>query len=500
MLSSHIPSAVPLALWAFSRAADAAYSIDTREDILTTASTLAYDLMKFYEGNKTGEIPGILPGPPDSGEGDYYWWQGGAMMGTYVDYWYYTGDESYNHVVTEGMLHQVGEGRDYMPRNHTASLGNDDQGFWGMTAMLAAENKFPDPPEDKPQWLALAQAVWTTQADPERHDETCGGGMRWQVPRTNTGYDYKNTISNGCFFNIGARLARYTGNDTYARYAEQTWDWLWAVNYIDHENWRVYDGAHVPKNCTNIFKATFSYNIAVLMQGCAFLANHTGEQKWFDRTEALANRAIEDFFADGVAYEIPCEFETGRCSQDMLSFKGYVHRWMTVVTQLVPSTRDLILPVLRNSTLSAIKQCTGGASGRACGFYWNKGVFVDPAVDKTSGAGEAMNVLAAVQSLLEVAPPATNTTGGTSKGDPNAGMNSNPFKEFDPLTTGDRAGAGILTFVVLSSAIGIWVWMSLGYQEWTEGEKGKGKAPPMTEKVDTSVESVAPAKIVSPLS
>lgn len=230
--------------------------------------------MKFYEGNKTGEIPGILPGPPDSGQGDYYWWQGGAMMGTYVDYWYYTGDESYNHVVTEGMLHQVGEGRDYMPRNHTASLGNDDQGFWGMTAMLAAENKFPDPPADKPQWLALAQAVWTTQADPERHDETCGGGMRWQVPRTNTGYDYKNTISNGCFFNIGARLARYTGNDTYARYAEQTWDWLWAVNYIDHENWRVYDGAHVPKNCTNIFKATFSYNIAVLMQGCAFLANH----------------------------------------------------------------------------------------------------------------------------------------------------------------------------------------------------------------------------------
>lgn len=181
----------------------------------------------------------------------------------------------------------------------------------------------------------------------------------------------------------------------------------------------------------------------------------------------------------------------------MLSFKGYVHRWMTVVTQLVPSTRDLILPVLRNSTLSAIKQCTGGASGRVCGFYWNKGIFVDPAVDKTSGAGEAMNVLAAVQSLLEVAPPATNTTGGTSKGDPNAGMNSNPFKEFDPLTTGDRAGAGILTFVVLSSAIGIWVWMSLGYQEWTEEEKGKGKAPPMSEKVDTSVESVAPAKIAS---
>ncbi|OHF02891.1 glycosyl hydrolase family 76 [Colletotrichum orchidophilum] len=482
---STVTCVVPVALLALSGAADAAYSIDTRDDIITTASTLAYDLMKFYEGNKTGQIPGILPGPPDSGVGYYYWWQGGAMMGTYVDYWYYTGDESYNHVVTEGMLHQVGEDRDYMPRNHTASLGNDDQGFWGMTAMLAAENKFPDPPEDKPQWLALAQAVWTTQADPERHDETCGGGMRWQVPRTNVGYDYKNTISNGCFFNIGARLARYTGNDTYARYAEETWNWLWAVNYIDHENWRVYDGGHVPENCTNIFKATFSYNIGVLMQGCAFMANHA----------TLANRALEDFFADGAAYEIPCEFETGRCSQDMLSFKGYLHRWMTVVTQLVPSTRDLILPVLRNSSLSAIKQCTGGASGRVCGFYWTRGEFIDPAVDKTSGAGEAMNVLAAVQSLLEVDPPATNITGGTSRGDPNAGMNSNPFKEFEPLTTGDRAGAGILTFVVLSSAIGIWVWMSLGYQEWTEGEKGKEKDRPMGAKVDNSLDSIALAKV-----
>lgn len=140
-------------------------------DILESARTLAYDLMLLYNGNKTGEIPGILPGPPDDNKGDYYWWQGGAMMGTYIDYWHLTGDPSYNHVITEGMLHQTGPGNNYMPPNHTASLGNDDQGFWGMSAMLAAEVKFPDPPEDKPQWLALAQAVFNTQAASDRHDE-----------------------------------------------------------------------------------------------------------------------------------------------------------------------------------------------------------------------------------------------------------------------------------------------------------------------------------------
>jgi mannan endo-1,6-alpha-mannosidase len=147
--------------------------------------------MVYYSGNLTGMTPGILPGPPPAG--DYYWWQGGALWGTLMDYWHTTGDSSYNDVIMQSMLHQVGENKDYQPRNHTASLGNDDQGFWGMSAMLAAELNFPNPPSDQPQWLALAQAVFNTQAAPERHDETCNGGMRWQIPLSNNGYDYKNS-------------------------------------------------------------------------------------------------------------------------------------------------------------------------------------------------------------------------------------------------------------------------------------------------------------------
>ena len=120
------------------------------------------------------------------------------MWGTLIDYWKLTGDSSYNDVITQAMLWQVGPDRDYMPPNVTASLGNDDQGFWGMSAMTAAENGFPDPPSDQPQWLALAQAVFNTQADPQRHDNTCGGGLRWQIPLSNNGYDYKNSeVSHG---------------------------------------------------------------------------------------------------------------------------------------------------------------------------------------------------------------------------------------------------------------------------------------------------------------
>jgi mannan endo-1,6-alpha-mannosidase len=137
-----------------------------------------------------------------------------------------------------------------MPWNWTASLGNDDQAFWGMSAMLAAEVNFPNPPPDQPQWLALAQAVFNTQVV-RWSTEHCNGGLRWQVEHINTGYDYKNTIASGTFLNIAARLARYTSNDTYAYWADTAWDWLEGVGYID-DNWNIMDGGHIPFNCTDI--------------------------------------------------------------------------------------------------------------------------------------------------------------------------------------------------------------------------------------------------------
>jgi len=173
---------------------------------------------------------------------------------------------------------------------------------------------------------------------------------------------------------------------------------------------------------------------------------------------------MKNFFPNDIAYEVPCEGQTGKgtCTPDMLSFKGYVHRWLSVVTQIAPYTRDRILPVLRKSAAAAIKQCTGGQTGRQCGFYWNVGKFVDPAVDKTTGAGEAMNVLAAVSSLLidETGPPVTNGTGGTSKGNPNAGGKDNGERPVKPITRADKIGAAFLTFLMLGGAVGTFVWMS----------------------------------------
>lgn len=381
------------------------------------------------------------------------------MWGALIDYWLMTGDTSYNKLVMDSMQFQVGPNQDYQPPNYTISLGNDDQAFWGMSAMLAAENKFPDPASDQPSWLSLAQAVWVTQASPDRHDDECGGGMRWQIPPTNNGYDYKNSIANGCFFNIGARLARYTGNDTYAKYAEETWDWMWKIKYINPDSYAIYDGAHVGTNCTDINKAEFSYNNAVFALGTAYMYNYTENEVWKDRTKKLVDHGLKMFFPKGIAREPACE-GVDTCTTDMKSFRGYVHRWYSVITQLIPEMGDTILPVLKTSAEAAIKSCTGGKNGRQCGFIWQDGKF-----DGKLGAGEQMNVMSATSSLLigKARGPVSKDSGGTSEGNPDAGTHSDDFrKHWKPITTADRAGAGILTAIFICGAGGLFAWMGSG--------------------------------------
>ena len=140
--------------------------------------------------------------------------------------------------------------------------------------MSAAEMKFPDPPSDQPSWLSLAQATFNLQAN--RWDtEHCGGGLRWQIFSFNKGYDYKNSISNGGFFQLAARLARYTGNQTYADWAEKTWDWM-ADSVLMTKDYVVYDGAQIlsPPNCTEPSPIQWTYNVGTMLMGAANMWNY----------------------------------------------------------------------------------------------------------------------------------------------------------------------------------------------------------------------------------
>ncbi|CAG8958539.1 hypothetical protein HYFRA_00009854 [Hymenoscyphus fraxineus] len=458
MYSAFIPRAVSALLLGSSLVAGIDLDITSVDSIKSAASTIAYDMMSYYKGNQSGHILGVLPGPPPDPPEGYYWWESGAMWGSLIDYWHYTNDTSYNDAVMAGIQAQVGENVDMMPKNWSQSMGNDDQAFWGMTAMLAAEYNFPNPPGKQPSWLSLAQAVFNTQA--VRPDQNCGGGLRWQVYPYLTGYNYKNSIANGCFFNIGARLARYTANNTYAEHAEKTWNWIQSVGLMD-KDYNVYDGAHIESNCTDINRVQFSYNSAVWLLGAANMYNYTnGDPVWKERTDRLLNQTFNIFFRDNIAYEVACEPKLS-CTTDMYSFKSYLTRWLASTIKVAPYTHDLIVAKLKPSAVAAAKQCVGGDNGRTCGLSWSSGKW-----DGTKGVGQEMAAMSAIfVNLIDLVPigsPLTNATGGTSESNPNAGSGSSDTLEpIKPATQADRVGAGILTTLILVCTTGMFGWMSI---------------------------------------
>lgn len=391
------------------------------------------------------------------------------MFGTLVDYWFLTKDETYLDVTTQALLHQVGDDKDFMPRNQTRTEGNDDQGFWAMAAMSAAENKFPDPPAGEAQWLALAQAVFNEYA--MRWDtSTCNGGLRWQIFTFNNGFNYKNSISNGCFFNIAARLARFTGNQTYADWAQKIFDWEKGTNLITPQ-YQIYDGAGVDQNqnCSKPDVIQWTYNAGIYMNGAAVMYNiTTGSQQatWKAHLDGIWNETQSVFFNDSIIIEQACE-NVGLCDTDQQSFKGYLARWMAATTQVAPYTFDTMMPLLQKTATAAAKACSGspttgfnGKAGTACGFKWTTGGF-----DGLVGVGQQMNALAAIQYTLTKKPvagssndstvPVTANSGGTSQGDANAGIdNSDKVPTLPPIETKDKVAAGFLTSAIALGALG----------------------------------------------
>ncbi|GAP91324.1 putative glycoside hydrolase family 76 protein [Rosellinia necatrix] len=444
-----------------------AYELDPQstDSIKDVAKQLAADLMSMYNGDQPGQVPGLLPPP-------YYWWEAGALMGALVDYWYYTGDTTYNNITQQGLLHQVGPYNDFMPPNQTLTEGNDDQGFWGMAAMSAAEYNFQNPEPDKPQWLALAQAVFNTQA--ARWDtEHCNGGLRWQIFTWNNGFNYKNSISQACFFNLASRLALYTGNSTYADWAVKTWDWMTAVGFID-KSYRIYDGAAVEQNCTKITPYEFSYNVGAFLLGAAAMveySNKAGEAnnaaRWHERVDGLLNSTEAIFFFGKdtdtkIMIEIACE-QVNLCDVDQQSFKAYLSRWMAATTKWAPWTFSRVKTLLRNSAVAAVKQCTGGDNGRMCGLKWanNSGAW-----DGTMGVGQQMAAMEVVLANMieQAAEPLTDGTGGTSAGDPSAGGSDDGRVDpvgwhYGPIRNGDRVGAGFVTFFILAALLAALVFV-----------------------------------------
>lgn len=422
----------------------------SKDSICAAGAVIQDGTMNYYDGTKYGGVVGMFSPP-------YYWWEAGEAFGSLLDYWFYCDNDTYADILYDGMLAQTGDDYNFIPANQSLTEGNDDQGFWVFVAMAAAERNFTQPTGDTPSWTAMVQAAYNSMW--ARWDTgNCGGGLRWQIFTWNSGYDYKNTISNGCLFHIAARLARYTANDTYADVATQVWDWTVGVGYIglNGDTYDVYDGASVGDNCTDLDQSRWSYNLGLYMAGAAYLYNYTEEEEWKVRATDLLNAA--DFFLNNsILFEPQC-MHTRTCNNDQRSFRSIFSRCLGLTGIMVPDLQQDVLNILEPTAEGVARSCSGGTDGVTCGQNWA----ID-GWDGLYGLGEQIASLEAVQNLLAFQAPApyTEDSGGTSRGDSSAGMGATDGIDTNEIKVKqkDRVGAGILTSVVLLVFISGAVWM-----------------------------------------
>ncbi|CCE64981.1 hypothetical protein TPHA_0J01600 [Tetrapisispora phaffii CBS 4417] len=437
--------------------------VDSKDSVCEATALIQKGMLDYYQGTRYGGTVGMFQPP-------YYWWEAGEAFGGMLENWYLCQNDTFESLISDALIYQAGSNYDYIPSNQTLVEGNDDQGVWGLTVLGAVERNLPDR-DGVPGWLAISQAVFNTMY--ARWDTAyCGGGLRWQIYTWNSGYNYKNTISNACLFQIAARLGRYTGNNTYLEVAEKVFDWMVDVEYIvlkDVAN--VYDGATTNYNCSDIVQYEWSYNHGVVLGGLAYMYNATnGTSKWETALTQVLSGATTYFFKNNIMYESACQ-EAKTCNTDQRSFKSIFSRMLGYTRVLAPYTAATLDTLIETSAKAAAGSCDGGTDGVTCGLSW-----FDSTNDGYYGLGEQMSALEIINQLLvsssgaaaeaassgSASSPYTSSSGGNSTGDASAGLNTtstNVLQNNLDIESKDKAGAAVATAVILAVLVGGSVWM-----------------------------------------
>lgn len=164
----------------------------------------------------------------------------------------------------------------------------------------------------------------------------------------------------------------------------------------------------------------------------------------------------------GIFEEVTCE-PREICNRNEVLFKGLVSSWLSFTALLVPSTYNTILPKLQTSATAAAASCTG-YNNNTCGVRWYQSKW-----DGWIGMEEEISAADVFVSIMlpfinhPIKAPVTAATGGNSTGNPTAGLGGqNPMNHLAAITTGDRAGAGILTAILVIGWCSLIGWMILG--------------------------------------
>lgn len=374
------------------------------------------------------------------------------MFATLIDYTAYAGDDTYVSLTKQGLLFQAGKDNDFLPTNQSLSEGNDDQGIWALAALAADENGLGS---SSPSWQELAKNVFN-EFVPRWDSAHCGGGLRWQIAAVNAGYSYKNSASNGVFFDLAARLFLQTNNNTYSEWATKVFEWEQKAGLIS-DSYQVFDGVQVA-SCSSVSKTQTSMNAALFLDGSAVMYNATSSSDWKTRVDGLLKDVSTTFVKNGVLYESMCE-EKGLCNVDQQSYKSFLIRSLKATAQQAPYTAATIQPLLQSNAKAAASSCSGsvdkdfaGQPGTACGFSW----IGNSAFDGKVGVGEQMNALSALTALLpkgarsQIFPSNSTSSAGSSQPSTTSGSGS---PSISPKSPGNKIAANLVTVLALFGGV-----------------------------------------------
>lgn len=353
------------------------------------AGEIINGIMDYYTGYRYGGTVGYFQQP-------YYWWEGGLAFGAMIDTWDICKNDTYVEMLQASIYHQAGPNFNYMISNQSDVEANDDQLFWGLTVMEAAERGFPAVNnDDNASYLEMAQAVYNTVWE-RWNDQHCSGGLVWQILSNMSGADYKSTAANAGLFAIGARLGRFTGNSMYMETCERISNWLKDSYFVTEKDnyYIVYDGANIGNNeCFTINGYIWSYNYGLMIMGSSYMYSATGDDKWKNDLEKYLNGLEKYMVVNGVLDEYTCH--SMKCNNDQRVFKAVVARALGEVVQLVPDLASQAQTILDASAKAAALSCSGGSDSNTCGQDWT----VD-GWDGKYGLGEQIDALEAIQNSV----------------------------------------------------------------------------------------------------
>jgi mannan endo-1,6-alpha-mannosidase len=310
--------------------------------LLTSSGTFAASLKASFPDQGLA----LLPQP-------YWWWQSGTAVEALLTYGATTGDLEYEGMLINTILSQATPTNDFMTIDAT---GNDDQAWWALAAVTAAEKSLPQ--QGGVAWADLALNVFNEQKQRWIDGEnTCDGGLRWKIQEEdgNNGWHYKNAITNGLFFQLAARLGHLTNDTEILSWAEKTYAWSTKVGLVD-KDFNVYDGTDEKNGCSDLNHNQWSYNVGAYMYGAAVMAVHTEEEKWVERTRGFIASAKRTFTEEttGALFERKCEAEDAEeeCDTDQVAFKGLLARWLGATAVILPEVQGDVEGIINKAAIA----------------------------------------------------------------------------------------------------------------------------------------------------